>query len=169
LSPCWLPPSNSGALRTDAQLAEREVAVDIRLSRQAEHPLADDVALDLAGAAGDGEHRREEQRGGGSAARRIVGVPGLTGCTGDRHPEIGAALPEQRRREFRNGTLRPRRVSGDGRGADPLADQRKDPLTRVDVDELLPDDWVVGDAEPPGQLEQGPEAGTAQLLRTAAG
>src|SRR5439155_24400132 len=92
----------SGSLCTDAQLTEGEVAVDIRFSGQAKHALADDVALDLAGTAGDAEHRREEQRGSRRPGRRIVGVPRLSGRTGDRHPELRAALPEQRGRDLRH-------------------------------------------------------------------
>src|SRR5687767_8549512 len=44
-----------GGLR---DVAERDVAVDLRFPRQAQHALADDVALDLIGAAAD---RREER------------------------------------------------------------------------------------------------------------
>src|SRR5215218_1472255 len=47
-------------------LGERHVAVDLGLARQSEHALADDVALDLVGAAAD---RREER-----VERQEVGV-----------------------------------------------------------------------------------------------
>ena len=43
---------------TRRQVAERDVLVDPRLTGEAEHPLADDVALDLVGAAADGDHER---------------------------------------------------------------------------------------------------------------
>ena len=42
-------------------VAERHVAVDAGLARQAEHALADDVALDLVGPAGDAVAGRAEQ------------------------------------------------------------------------------------------------------------
>src|ERR671919_3022676 len=52
----------SGILRsllaTPGQLAERHVLVDAGAGRQAEHPLADDVALGLVAAAGHADRRR---------------------------------------------------------------------------------------------------------------
>src|SRR6266436_5751425 len=41
------------ALRADAQLVERGGPIDTRVLSQSEHALADDVALNLAGATGD--------------------------------------------------------------------------------------------------------------------
>src|SRR5271169_5437358 len=46
------------ALRADAQLVKRGGPVDARVLGQAEHALADDVALDIARAAGDCAARR---------------------------------------------------------------------------------------------------------------
>src|SRR5215207_10486612 len=48
-------------------LAPRRVGVEARLAREAEHPFADDVPLDLRGAAGDGRGLRTAER-----QRRIV-------------------------------------------------------------------------------------------------
>ena len=68
-------------------VAERHVAVDLGLARQAEHALADDVALDLVGAAAD---RREEgvqrQEVGVVAERVVAAVRG-----GPRRRRSGAA------------------------------------------------------------------------------
>ena len=55
------PASPSSDVRVTGDFAEREVAVGAGFLREAEHPFADDVALDLVGAAGDrlGRHRHE--------------------------------------------------------------------------------------------------------------
>src|SRR5215469_2714715 len=50
-------------LRADAQLIERSGAVHAGVLGQPEHALADDVALDLAGAAGYRAARRRDDRG----------------------------------------------------------------------------------------------------------
>src|ERR1700740_1788200 len=50
-------------LRADAQLVERSGSVYARVLGQPEHALADDVALDLARAAGDRAARRRDDRG----------------------------------------------------------------------------------------------------------
>ena len=58
------------------ELVERDAAVEARLLGQAEHALADDVALDLVGAAADRERRRgEEQRVPGLAVRSSASAP----------------------------------------------------------------------------------------------
>src|SRR6266508_3287060 len=44
------------------ELAERYVLVDADVARQPQHPLGDDVAQDLVGAARDAQARRIEQR-----------------------------------------------------------------------------------------------------------
>src|SRR5581483_11767075 len=50
-------------MRSVWDLVPRLVEVDARLGREPEHALADDVALDLVGAAADRDRRRgEEQR-----------------------------------------------------------------------------------------------------------
>src|SRR3954451_8368977 len=49
--------SSPGRLRADLQLLERDVTVDLRLLRQTEHALPDDVALHLVGPAGDARRR----------------------------------------------------------------------------------------------------------------
>jgi SAM-dependent methyltransferase len=49
-------------LRPDEQVLEGHVLVDRGVLRLAEDALPDDVLLDLGGAAGDAEHRREEER-----------------------------------------------------------------------------------------------------------
>ncbi len=71
-------------------VAERDVPVDRRLLREAEHALADDVALDLVGAPGDrlGRHRQQHlgdravdeavvtrERAGGAGEQRVGGRP----------------------------------------------------------------------------------------------
>src|SRR4051794_3763480 len=53
-----IPPTVGAAsarrrLGTDLQFLEGQVAVELRLLREAEHALPDDVALDLVGSAGD--------------------------------------------------------------------------------------------------------------------
>src|SRR4051812_29810479 len=65
------------SLGADLEIAERGVPVDLGVLGQTEHPLADEVALDLVGAAGDGAGRRRQRREGPPAGRRPVGRPGL--------------------------------------------------------------------------------------------
>src|SRR5947209_9249646 len=54
----------SGRLRRrrPGDLLERDDLVDTWLGRQPQHPLAEDVALDLVGAAPDGDGRRDEEQ-----------------------------------------------------------------------------------------------------------
>src|SRR3546814_1842181 len=50
---CGAGSSAVRSLGADGEVAERHVLVGARLAREAEHALADDVALDLVGAAPD--------------------------------------------------------------------------------------------------------------------
>src|SRR6187399_2372330 len=66
---------DSGLLGADLEILERDVAVDGRLPRQPEHAVADDVALDLVGAAGDAGLERVEHHLHAVAARLVRRVP----------------------------------------------------------------------------------------------
>src|SRR5260221_7283743 len=57
-----LPDAALVLLGADEEVAKRHILVDRGILRQAEHALADDVALDLARASRDAEHGREQER-----------------------------------------------------------------------------------------------------------
>src|SRR5215831_8730210 len=84
----WRLPALS-RLGADLELPERHVLGDVRLLRQAEDPLADDVALDLVGPAVDRRCRRaEELRRYAAAERRL-----RAGEHGPRAADVGGRVP----------------------------------------------------------------------------
>ena len=161
--------------RTRALLrADEEIRGTARLCRprgpsgRPEHALADDVALDLAGAAGDAEHRREQER------RRLVAAVGTRRRSHARPPapaiampRLGAALAERRwPRAW------PPTPSGPGaRPATSAARIRMPSSARmrsrhVEVGQLLAHDRVVG--APAGASEAEARCRTPSLLSDCA-
>ena len=69
------------------------------VSREAEHPVADDVALDLVGASGDPGRERADHLEADVGTVRIVRLPRLAGDAGDLHrhrPELPGDLRTRR-------------------------------------------------------------------------
>ena len=88
-------------LPTSTAVRRRPYPAATRLARQPEHPLADDVALHLAGAATDGERLAEQEAVvppgvqqpavGLVGAEPLVSVPGTKSCTPSPPVSIAAA------------------------------------------------------------------------------
>src|SRR5438067_1911855 len=76
--------------RRAGDLFERDRLVEARLGRQTEHPFADDVALDLVGAAADGDGRSGEEEG------EPVVLPHQAADAAQVHGEVGEALHRRR-------------------------------------------------------------------------
>src|SRR5437588_224758 len=76
-----------------ADIAERHVAVGGRFAWHAKQPFADDVALHLVGAPGDGDAPRTEPRPPGNTGTRLRGVLGPDDAVGggDRDPDLAPA------------------------------------------------------------------------------
>ena len=121
-------------------------AVGARLARQPEHPLTEDVALHLVGAAGDAIPRRAEEM-----LVPRVGAP-LAGVGDQSRPEdvtdhvadLGHALGPQ---QLAERTFRPRRArAGEIGGA--AVRVRLDPAVDEDAGELVAQHRVVGEVPP---------------------
>src|SRR5215210_3867947 len=91
----WTGYSSSGAgtvvsssARWPGQLAERHVLVGSDVAGQPEHPLGDDVALDLIGAAADARAPLHEEL---LAPRLVqaVATEQRPRCPGDGHGQVG--------------------------------------------------------------------------------
>src|SRR5437879_8614952 len=82
--------------RRSGDLVESDAFVDAGLGWEAQHPLADDVALDLVGAAPDGDRRRREEERQpvvlADLAAEALEVDGQVGhgLDGGRPPKLGA-------------------------------------------------------------------------------
>src|SRR6478735_8639150 len=148
-------------------VAPRDVLVDARLRRKAEHPLADDVALHLVRPAGDAvagcaEHvlvplvRAPLARVGGELGAEHGGHR----VRHDAHPLGPQQLAE---RAFRAGGL-----AGTAQVGGPSVEEALDLLLRVGPGELLAHDWILGHAHRPGRAEQlRPRAADAPLTAGA--
>src|SRR5262245_45255085 len=86
-------------LGADLEIAERARRVDAGVLREAEDPLADDVAHHLVAAAGDATTRRAEQQ-----LRPRVGAP-LAGVGGDLRAEQLGGHPRKALGLLRAGQL----------------------------------------------------------------
>src|SRR5262245_6499340 len=89
-------PRSVTATRSPWYGRERQVLVDAWFSRETEHPLADDVALDLVGAAGDRHAGHAEGDVGEQPAVRCVGASQLTAGAEEveREVAVGAHEPD---------------------------------------------------------------------------
>ena len=117
------------------------LAVDLRFLRQPEHPLADDVALHLVGAAGDARRGCGEDAEGPARVARVL--PRLAAGAGDRDAEVGRAPGELGAGELADGASGSRRLARLHRGAGPLPDVAHDLRPDVDVGDALAHDRVV--------------------------
>ena len=129
------------------QLGVRHALVHARLPGQAEDALADDVALDLVGPAGQPVARRAEDMLGPREAIRLAGVGG------DPRSEQGGGQLADAHQVLRGDQLAdrrggPRRSAGGGRAGDAFGRGGPQLRPHVDVGQLLADDRVTRLAEP---------------------
>ncbi len=140
-------------------VAERHVAIDLRLLRQAEHLLADDVALDLVGAAGDGDGAAPT-RSPPRPRRRAASVLVV------EHPRgFADQRVRDRRRRVRHRSRPACRASPPGRAASegplrpgPLGGPLVGPHQREHLGDLLAHDRVVDTSPIPGRIDRGRSA-----------
>ena len=130
------------------QLAERHVPVGPGLGREAEDPLADDVALDLVGAPGDAQRRRVQELGRPHAAAPAGAAPAsmpVAPCT--CIAAVGHLLHEAGVGELHHRGLRARARALGQRGLRPEPQVAQQLAAEVRVDHRLAHERIAGHAE----------------------
>src|SRR6516162_5374562 len=163
-----IPRSGAGAPRRVLQdVLEREVAVDLRLLREAEHALTDRVALDLARTPRDRGHGGEVHRQRGLATPGIAVRPRLRRRPGERHAQARGLARQDRARKLGDRALGAHRDPRRDLVAHLLAHQREHLLRDVQLRELLTDDGVTLEPTVACELDE-PLRGRPRPARAAA-
>ena len=129
-----------------------QVLVDARLGRQPEHPLADDVALDLVGAAGDAVAGRAEHVLGPRERAPLAGV-GQQARPEEQGDGVADVRHVGRPHQLAERGLGPRRLAGPQAGGGAAVGQLGDAEVDVDVGQRLAHQRVVRALEVVGQGE----------------
>src|SRR5690606_12182945 len=100
------------------EVFEGDALVDADVAGEAEHAVADDVALDLVGAAGDRQLDRTEHVAVEVAARAVpVALPRHAAGAGDRLGDLPEAPADHRRGQLAERAPGPGRLAGPQLGA----------------------------------------------------
>src|SRR3954447_14774765 len=118
-------------------LFERDALVGSGLGREAEDAFAEDVSLDLVGAAADGDRRRGEEQ------REPLVLADQPTKTLDGEGEVGQTFDGGRATQLGTRSLRPRRAADLHGGARPQVRETTDLELRHDGSSALAHEWII--------------------------
>src|SRR5262249_61387217 len=155
------PSAGRGRPSAATELPERPVPVVVRLFRQAPHPFADDVALDLVAAPSDPAGRGRKERCRPASCFPVGPVPryGVAAEQLSRH--AGAEASKLRAGQLADGASRARTPAEPPLLRKPGAEEMHHALSYIQLREPLADDGVAVHAAGAAHLGQRAEGGAS--------